>query len=106
MSQNELEKINSKEFLEFYKSLLLLRNEKELMSFLKDLMTINELENLVRRLKTAQLLDEGYNYKEIERLTGLSSATIAKVSEALKYGYDGYKLVLERRKKRNLMSGI
>lgn len=100
MSQNEIEKMNSKDFFEFYKSLLLLRSEEELMKYLKDLMTMNELENLVNRFKTAQLLNEGYNYLEIERITGLSSATIAKVSEALKYGYDGYKLVLERNKKR------
>ena len=100
MSQKETEKLSSSEFMTFYKALLLLRNEEEVMKFLRDLMTVKEIENLVRRL-SAKLLDQGYNYIEIARITGLSSATIAKVSEAIKYGYDGYKIVLERSKKRN-----
>lgn len=101
MSQKETEKLSSSEFMTFYKALLLLRNEEEVMKFLRDLMTVKEIENLVRRLSAAKLLDQGYNYIEIARITGLSSATIAKVSEAIKYGYDGYKIVLERSKKRN-----
>lgn len=94
------EKLKATEFTDFFKSLLLLRNENEIASFMKDLMTMKELENFARRLKAAQLLEAGYAYNEIARQTGLSSATIAKVSEALKYGYEGYKLVLERSKKK------
>lgn len=94
------EKLKATEFTDFFKSLLLLRNESEIANFLKDLMTMKELENFSRRLKAAQLLESGYAYNEIERQTGLSSATIAKVSESLKYGYEGYKLVLERSKKK------
>jgi TrpR-related protein YerC/YecD len=94
------EKLRAPEFIDFFKSFLVLRNEEEIANFLKDLMTMKELENFARRLKAAQMLEAGNGYNEIERLTGLSSATIAKVSESMKYGYDGYKLVLDRSKKK------
>lgn len=101
INPNTFEKFNSEDFQTFFKALLLTRNENELMKFLIDLMSVKELEILVNRFKVANMLNDGYPYTEIERLTGLSSATIAKVSDALKYGYDGYKLVLQRGKKRN-----
>lgn len=100
MKNNEQEKLESEEFKNLYNSFLKLRNEEEIMRFMRDLMTMNELEAFAQRLKAAQMLDSGTSYVEIERLTGLSSATIARVSEYLKYGYDGYKKVLSRLKKK------
>ena len=80
-------------------ALIKLRTTDEIKAFLQDLFTKSEQESLASRLQIARLLDEGLPYTQIERETGASSATIAKVSENLKYGYDGYKLVLERTKK-------
>lgn len=73
-----------------------LKNDDEIRAFLSDILTRSEQTTLIMRLKVATLLDKGSPYKQIERETGASSATIAKISEYLKYGYDGYKTVIER----------
>ena len=44
------------------------------------------------------MLDKGNTYKEIHEKTGASEATISRVSRALNYGADGYRLRLERLK--------
>ena len=76
--------------------LLKLRTKEEINAFLKDVFSNAEQENLLLRVKVAKLLYEGAPYTQIERETGASSATIAKVSEYLKYGYNGYKTALSR----------
>jgi len=81
------------------KALLKLRNTAEIKSFIKDVLTHSEQETLSLRFRIAKLLDKGIPYTQIERETGASSATIAKVSEYLKYGFGGYRTALERTKK-------
>lgn len=81
-------------------ALLKLRNIDEIKVFLKDLLSNAEQESIAARVNIAIMLDEGIPYTQIERETGASSATIAKVSENLKYGNDGYKLILERLKRK------
>lgn len=78
------------------KAILKLRTEDEVRLFMRDLLTNSELETLALRWKVAKMLDQGLPYTQIERETGASSATIAKVSEYLKYGNDGFRLVLDR----------
>lgn len=75
---------------------LKLRNIDEIKIFLKDLLSNSEQESIASRVVIAQMLEQGLPYTQIERETGASSATIAKISENLKYGNDGYKLILER----------
>lgn len=82
------------------KAVMKLRDSKEVASFLKDILTRSELEIVLLRWRVAGLLDQGLPYTQIERETGASSATIAKVSEFLKYGYDGYRIAIDRTKKR------
>jgi len=77
-----------------------LKNKEEIKAFLSDILTKSEQQTLLMRLRVAKLLDEGSPYKQIEKETGASSATIAKISEYLKYGYDGYRIVLDRTKKK------
>ena len=81
-------------------ALLKLRNSDEIKIFLKDLLSNAEQESIAARVNIAQMLDEGIPYTQIERETGASSATIAKVSENLKYGNDGYKLIIDRLKRK------
>ncbi len=78
---------------------LKLRNVEEIRLFLKDLLSNAEQESIAARIMIALMLAEGSPYSQIVRETGASSATIAKVSENLKYGNDGYKLIIERLKK-------
>ena len=79
---------------------LKLRNIEEIRMFLKDLLSNSEQESIASRVTIAQMLEQGLPYTQIERETGASSATIAKVSENLKYGNDGYKLILDRLKRK------
>ena len=74
-----------------------LRDGDEALRFLRDLCTVNELRELAVRWAVARLLDDGVSYHEISERTGASSATISRVNQWLRYGRDGYRLVLDRR---------
>jgi TrpR-related protein YerC/YecD len=76
-----------------------LENEEECESFLADICTYQELESLAQRLQVALMLDEGKSYLEVNKETGVSTATIGRVSRSLQYGQGGYKTVLDRLKK-------
>ena len=47
-------------------------------------------------LLLAELLRDKKTFSEIEEVTGMSSATIARINRCLQYGADGYSLVLDR----------
>ncbi|MEO6579396.1 MAG: YerC/YecD family TrpR-related protein [Candidatus Limnocylindria bacterium] len=74
-----------------------LRDQEEALRFLRDLCTVNELREFAARWEVARLLDEGVSYHDIIERTGASSATISRVNQWLRYGRDGYRLVLDRR---------
>jgi TrpR-related protein YerC/YecD len=73
-----------------------LRDEGEALRFLRDLCTVTELREFAARWEVARLLDEGLSYHEISERTGASSATISRVNQWLRYGRDGYRLLLDR----------
>lgn len=73
-----------------------LRDADEALRFLRDLCTVNELREFTARWEVARLLDAGVSYHEISDRTGASSATISRVNQWLRYGRDGYRLVLDR----------
>lgn len=81
---------------EITKALLKMRDTIEIDNLLSDLLTRSEAETLSLRFQIAILLSKKIPYKEIERATGASSATIAKVNESIKYGKNGLKLAIER----------
>ena len=74
-----------------------LRDGDEALRFLRDLCTVNELREFAARWEVARLLDEGVSYHDISERTGASSATISRVNQWLRYGRDGYRLMLDRR---------
>jgi len=78
------------------KAFLKLKDLDEAKAFLQDLLTEGEQIAISSRLNIAQMLNSGIPYSKIQTETGASSATIAKVSDNLKYGKDGLKLALER----------
>lgn len=82
-----------------------LRTGDEALRFLRDLCTVNELKELAQRWHVARLLDEGVSYHEISERTGASSATISRVGQWLRYGRDGYRLVIDRVKRRGARKG-
>jgi TrpR-related protein YerC/YecD len=78
------------------------RDADEALRFLRDLCTVNELRELAARWEVARMLDEGASYHDISERTGASSATISRVNQWLRYGRDGYRLVLDRRARRRV----
>ncbi|HEV7702605.1 MAG TPA: YerC/YecD family TrpR-related protein [Candidatus Paceibacterota bacterium] len=75
---------------------LALKNADEAKSFLRDLMTEAEIKEFANRLEAASLLSQDVQYNAISESTGLSSATIARISKWLKGSLGGYRLILSR----------
>jgi TrpR-related protein YerC/YecD len=63
---------------------------EECYEFLEDLCTIKEIMDMSQRLEVAILLKNGTNYQEINKKTGVSTATISRVNKCLAYGSGGY----------------
>jgi TrpR-related protein YerC/YecD len=76
-----------------------LRDSDEALRFLRDLCTITELKELGQRWHVARLLDDGVSYHDISDRTGASSATISRVGQWLRYGRDGYRLMIDRERR-------
>ena len=93
-SKNDDKKIN-----DLIKAILLIKNQKEARKFLRDLLTESELIEFGNRWKAAKMLEKKIPYTEIIKETGLSSTTVARVSDWLNGGMGGYKLILKRIKK-------
>ena len=77
-------------------ALLVLRTKKEARRFLRDLLTPQEIIEFGKRWQAARMLDEKRPYSEIVQKTGLSSTTVARVSQWLNRGMGGYKLMIGR----------
>ncbi len=93
---------------ELYKALLCLKTESELNAFLRDLLTEEELKEFSNRWKVAQMLAKKDTYLKIEKETGMSSTTIARISKWLDKGMNGYKLAIKRqmKNKKNQLSHV
>jgi len=91
-----MSKIRDNNIDELFSAILLLRTIDECYMFFEDICTVAELQEMSRRLLAAKMLNENIPYNEITAKTGLSTATISRVNRCLRYGADGYKLVLER----------
>lgn len=77
-----------------------LRTADEVKRFLRDLCTRAELQALTHRWQTARLLDEGVPYLEIAERVPTSTATVTRVAQWVKHGVGGYRIALERAKRR------
>lgn len=79
-----------------FDAVLSLRNRDECYAFFEDACTIKEILDISQRLKAAKMLAAGANYADISRETGMSTATISRVSKCLEYGAGGYRAVISR----------
>ena len=70
-------------------------NNDVAFALLEDLFTIREIKETSQRLAVARMLNEGKPYVAIEKATGASATTIARVSKALNYGSGGYRAALD-----------
>ena len=84
-----------------FEAILSLKDAEECYNFFEDLCTISEIQEMSKRFFAAKLLSENFIYNDISNQTGLSTATISRVNRCLKYGSDGYVVLLERLKNKN-----
>ena len=79
-----------------YRALADLDDPKDVEELLIDLCTTTEVDELANRLAVAQMLFDGNSYSVIQKTTGASAATIARVSKFLTEGAGGYAKVLSK----------
>lgn len=88
--------LNSVKTKELIGTIVALKNQNEARRFLRDLLTEQELSEFGNRWKAAQMLNDKVPYSRIEKETGLSSTTVARISKWLNNGMGGYKLMLKK----------
>lgn len=81
---------------QFAETLFAIDNINLLQDFLRDVMTEKEIIEISSRLEAARMLRAGYKYSDIVSRTKLSSRTVARISDWMKNGYNGYAEVLSR----------
>lgn len=77
-------------------AILSLKDASQAERFLRDLLTEGEIEEFAKRLQTAEMLVAKIPYSTIERETGFSSTTVARVSKWLNSGMGGYKEIISK----------
>ncbi len=85
---------NNKENAKLIEAVLSLKSKSDAEKFFRDLLTESEITEFAKRLKAAEMLSQNIPYSTIERETGFSSTTVARVSKWLNQGKGGYKLIL------------
>ena len=79
-----------------FEAIMTLQDLEECYEFFEDLCTVSELQEMSRRLVAARMLMNNHIYSEIAEKTGLSTATISRVSRCLQDSDDGYVMMFEK----------
>jgi TrpR-related protein YerC/YecD len=77
-------------------ALVALESPKEARCFLRDLMTEGELLECAKRFQVAEMLTKRIPYATIQKETGFSSTTIARVAKWLNGKEGGYKTMIAK----------
>lgn len=89
------ERIRTKEVERLLKVFAAIDNPDHIFALLQDLCTVREIQDMSQRLDVAYMLAQGEHYAEIQEQTRVSATTISRVSKALNYGADGYRVAIE-----------
>jgi len=87
---------NKRKNKQLIRALLSLKTPDEARRFLRDLLTPDEIDEFSKRFQTAEMLTKKVPYSVIEKKTGLSSTTVARVSKWLNGKEGGYRRVISR----------
>jgi len=85
----------------FYK----VRTKKGLNSFIEDLFSPEETLDLAQRLKIAKLILDGKTYEEIAAEIPVSTSTISKIGQVIKFGKGGFILLQNSTKAQKVKKG-
>jgi TrpR-related protein YerC/YecD len=83
----------------FYK----VKTKKDLNSFIEDLFSQEETLDLAQRLKIASLILDGKTYEEIAAEIPVSTSTISKIGQVIKFGKGGLVLVCNSTKAKEVL---
>ena len=75
----------------FYK----VKTKKDLNSFIEDLFSQEETLDLAQRLKIAKLILDGKTYEEIAAEIPVSTSTISKIGQVIKFGKGGLQIAFK-----------
>lgn len=75
------------------------KTRRDLEKFFDDLLTEEEILDLGQRLRIAELIIEGKTYEEIAKEASVSTSTVSKIGQILKYGKGGLKNAIKRKRK-------
>lgn len=81
---------------QFAEALVAINDTKLMKNFLRDVMTEKEITEISSRLEAARMLQAGSKYTDIVAKTKLSSRTVARISDWMKNGCNGYAVVLNQ----------
>ena len=70
-----------------------IKTKKNLTNFIEDLFSPEETLDLAQRLKIAKLIFEGKTYEEITAQIPVSTSTISKIGQMIKFGKGGFALL-------------
>jgi len=90
---------------QLFEAILSLRTKEDVTRFFRDLCTLAELEAMAHRWQVAELVDQGLPYHDVARKTGASTTTVTRVAHWLRHGEGGYRLALDRRKRKLAKTG-
>jgi len=88
--------LDNKKTKDLVEAILSLETAEEAKRFMRDLMTEAEIAEFSNRFCAARMLSDKLPYSAIEKETGLSSTTVARVSKWLNSGKNGYKEVIAK----------
>jgi len=87
---------NTAENKQLIRAFLSLKTADEAGRFFRDLLTPDEIDEFSKRFQTAEMLTKKVPYSVIEKKTGLSSTTVARVSKWLNGPEGGYRRVIAK----------
>ncbi len=70
-----------------------IKTKKNLTNFIEDLFSPEETLDLAQRLKIAKLILDGKTYEEIAAEIPVSTSTISKIGQVIKFGKGGFALL-------------
>jgi TrpR-related protein YerC/YecD len=75
-------------------ALVAITDTATMQNFLRDVMTEKEIVEISSRLEAARMLQSGSKYTDIVAKTKLSSRTVARISDWMQNGCNGYQAAL------------
>ena len=74
-------------------SFYIVKTKKNLNNFIEDLFSQEETLDLAQRLKIAKFILDGKTYEEIAAEIPVSTSTISKIGQVIKFGKGGFALL-------------